>query len=70
MQRSTKKQTYADDREQYGYTIGECAELTISSKPHNYKKCSTCHRIQDKRLFLSQYSNKEIKLCNFCQCGG
>ena len=68
--RSQIKQTYANDREQYGYTIGEWDELSDDDKPCDYKKCTTCHRFKDEQLFISQYSKKEIKLCNFCQCRG
>ena len=64
--RSQLKQTYANNREQYGYTIGEWDEL--SDKPSDYKKCTTCHRFKDKTLFMSQYSKQELKSCNFCQC--
>ena len=68
--RSQIKQTYANDREQYGYTLGEWDELSDDDKPCDYKKCATCHRFKDKQLFMSQYSKKEIKICNFCQCRG
>ena len=56
--RSQIKQTHANDREQYGYTIGEWDELSVEDKPHDYKKCTTCHRFKDEQLLISQYSTK------------
>ena len=56
--RSQIKQTYANDREQYGYTIGEWDKLSDDDKPHYYKRCTTCYRYKDKQLFISQYSKK------------
>lgn len=68
MSRAVKQQLYEANRPYYGYSLKEWSGLDLNTKSIvEHKKCTTCHRVKRTDNFISEYSGKMIKICNFCQ---
>lgn len=67
LSRAVRRQLYEENRPYYGYSLQEWLELDTDIEPLAHKKCSTCHRMKVLDNFRSQYSQKMLKICHFCQ---
>ena len=68
MTKKERQELYNTNRPYYGYSMKEWASFKL--KPvddHDHTKCSTCHRMKISNNFISEYSQKQLKICNFCQ---
>ena len=60
-----RQELYDTNRPYYGYSLKEWTSFNV--KPVDHTKCSTCHRMKISNNFISEYSQKKLKICNFCQ---
>ena len=68
MTKKERQELYNTNCPYYGYSMKEWASFKL--KPvddHDHTKCSTCHRMKISNNFISEYSQKKLKICNFCQ---